>query len=648
MPLNIPTHPTSCDGNVDYLDNVSCLVGGKFGLSTDATVAAWDLYEGFSEELRTLLGDLQFADIDVQTPDDALTVDYALIPDLPTKESFTFTTPTTPALGTLKTEDYDLNNEAPTLNVNTPSVTLPSTPSVSLPAAPGDVPAVELGAVPVEPAQTMPVSPTVNTDIYIPGAPQLDVINFEGVFPTDTLSVPAINFDYTECAYSSDIKALLDSAIVEQLRAGGTGLDADVEASIYDRARRRQSEERDTLYQEATEYFASKGHTLPPGALQAKLNEIDRQFINALADVNSDILKKQADLTWQNIKETITAGVGREKDLMDHASQVALRNLESAKYSAEISIQLVNARIAVFTTRVEGYKAQATVYQSKLQAQINQLELYKVELEESKVRGDLELLKVTIYQAQVDALNSEINLYATKVQAFATKADAEKTKIEGYVASVGAYQARVQAKVAEYSLYDSQIKGELSKVEIYKNQIEAHRSEVAAYSSEVESVAVKQQADATYNTALISKYEADISKYQVNMQTQIELLKKNTSDYEVDGKVYEAGARVAQTQSSMQIEAYKGKIEKMKLDADVALKNAEFELENYLKEYNIKIEVLKANMEVAAQITASALSSVNATASMGFDGGYNKTYSNDETKGNDAGTTTSHIYSHIA
>ncbi len=96
-------------------------------------------------------------------------------------------------------------------------------------------------------------------------------------------------------------------ATLEARLAGGTGLDATVEAAIWDRAREREAAIAQAQVDEATLQDEALGFDFPTGALNARLEAVGQEFHNKVSSISRDIAIKQADLEQQNLRDAIPA-----------------------------------------------------------------------------------------------------------------------------------------------------------------------------------------------------------------------------------------------------------------------------------------------------------------------------------------------------
>jgi len=142
------------------------------------------------------------------------------------------------------------------------------------------------------------------------------------------------------------------------------------EQAIYDRAVTRQELDLENRYNEATQYFSSRGWDEPPGAASAKITEINKEIDRARVDIQNTIIEQSGKIQIQfalgvrelgvklsalmvevqnKANELNLQGAGYVKDLVLKRAEIQLSNvaklflgeLETLRGNAQISAQLI-------------------------------------------------------------------------------------------------------------------------------------------------------------------------------------------------------------------------------------------------------------------------------------------------------------------
>lgn len=354
------------------------------------------------------------------------------------------------------------------------NITLDSDLASSRPEAPSDA------AMSID----VPTDPVMGTLLTI-SIPTITIPTYDLVEPGAT------ELGYTEATYNSDLQAALKIALIDFIENGGTGLGSDVEDALWERGRARQEILNEKVYDEANEFFASRGYTIPPGALGGRLTEALAEQTRADAQLNFEILIEQARLARAQSEHTMNASLTLEGQDKEQFNNIANRTLEAAKVAVQVILDLYNARVAAYVAKIEGSK-------------------------------------LTV--------------------------EAEKIKVDAAVAA---------------------------------------------------------------NRGMIDAYTADIEGFKAKLAAELGIVESIAKVYGFKIAGYEADARVAALDLDAQIKTYQAKIDQANNQTTLSLKEAELTIQSYLGALQLTSDAIKAGGNISAQIAASALSAVNASASLG-------------------------------
>ena len=150
-----------------------------------------------------------------------------------------------------------------------------------------------------------------------------------------------------------------------------------------------------------------------------------------------------------------------------------------------------------------------------------------------------------------------------------------------------------------------------TKVDAYGKRIEALKGRAAVDKVRVEAVT-------ELNKNRIAQYEQGIERFKAQLTAELSIIENLAKVYGFKVAGYEADARVAATELSGQIEAFKARLAQANNQTQLSLKEAELVLQGYLGGLGITSDAAKGGAQIAAQIAASALSSVHASATIGY------------------------------
>lgn len=196
-------------------------------------------------------------------------------------------------------------------------------------------------------------------------------------------------------------RAWVENAITN----GGTGLNANIEAQIWERDRSRVLREAARATDEIMASFAARGYPLPPGALIDQVSRIDQDARDKTAQASRDVAIKQAEIELENIRFAI----GKAIDMRTAAIQAAGDYIRTLALGPQLGVQMATA---VIDAKSKMAGALTSFYQAKISA----LELpLKAEIAEKTSN-------VEIRKANLAALTGSISARVATVEAAARAA----------------------------------------------------------------------------------------------------------------------------------------------------------------------------------------------------------------------------------
>lgn len=290
--------------------------------------------------------------------------------------------------------------------------------SITLPTADVGIDDVDT-TLDMPPASSRPEAPP-DSDFDVPDFP-LPVLGTLlpmpiTVYPTDSLDT---------------IQTKLLAMLLQKLTDGGTGLDATVEQAIWDRAIARQELENQRAYEEAEDYFAARGFTMPPGALMSRLQELNIEIARNNANLNNDILTQQSKLAQDNMRFLLSEGANTvfstEKLHIDkvlnynkNTLEVYLGELEAYRSQLQLFVSRIEAILKVYLGKVEAYKADAQVMGIEIDSKAK---VIGIRLDQAKIKADLYLKEIEVeiekarlqYGLQVETIKAGAQISAQVV-----------------------------------------------------------------------------------------------------------------------------------------------------------------------------------------------------------------------------------------
>ena len=575
--------------------------------------------EGF---IRTLTMD-DIPQLETTEMEDIPDLDYSNRPELG-KLDFTFNAPSFSE--TLQLRSFDAVDSL----INDLSFDLPSIGSadVSLPAAPQ---LASLGAMPASPSVSMPSVPAAPTNLEIPDPPTIrdfDVVDFP------TVSIPNFDIDFVPAVvtapgefswgdaptYTSDIYSDILVKLLDGLRNGDTGLAPDVEQAIYDNHLRRINEENESRIEEAENYFAGRGFTLPSGMLAYKLSRVSREAMASKEQASREVMISQAELAQKNTHFIMERGIQLEGVLREFFVSNANMSLNAQKAAADYAIEVHRAMADGARLRIEQWKAQYDVWKAKVENAKLPFEEAKLKLEIAKGNADIQRLHVDIYKGRLDGARMGLDFYKGQLEAVRVGAEIEQLKVQIFESEIKAWLARVEANSQVVNLYKGQLEGEKIKVDIFNAEVTAHVQALEARKKKLEALIARRDSIVEENKARVLEFNAYVDKYKADLDAETKILGAKVDGFKADAAAYSAEtdrekahyeAKLHQIDSRVKVAGYKLQESVTRLEAAVR---------GFESIKKLQLEGLTGVMNVGAQLAASAIQGINTNTSISYNG----------------------------
>ena len=532
----------------------------------------------------------------------------------------------------------------PTFDATAPELVLPNQPT-SLPGFFAEIPGIELDAqFPSAPSMILPEAPELSV-LVPPTAPTTILPTFGATAPVNTAVAPAdLQGDfiaaYREAApqFISMIDGYVDAeltklnpqyhtqmaAIEAQLTrylAGGTALNPEVEDAIYARAQAKNDLEAKRVQDAAFADTAARGFTLPGGALVAALARARQDAANNNAKAANEIAIAQAEMEQKNLQFAVTTSTGLRTAMvsatlsyMQNLGQLNGQALDFAKSVLSSIVETYNTAVKAYSVQLEGYRTEATVFETLMRGALAGVEVYKAEIDALQAMAQVDQRKIDIYRARIDVMQAASSMYKTQVDAVISKASLERLKIDLFQAQVQAFGAQVQAKNAEWQGYSAAIGGEEAKARMFGSQAQAYASQVVGFKTGVEAQAEAVKAQAMNSEATSRQYVAEVSGFEAEVRAKGEVARTELENQRQAVVAFQAEAQAATAQAQVELEYYKQ-------TGLISVENAKLGLQSIVagvdakKNYTQLLATLQQSQAtIHANLASAALSGMNTLA----------------------------------
>lgn len=284
-------------------------------------------------------------------------------------------------------------------------------------------------------------------------------------------TTPGTEFSWTEPdLLHSTLLTAMRSQLLTWVQGASTGLDATVEARLWERMRNREHVGAQRAVENATRQAAARGWRRPPGAMFVEIDRALQDQRVAVSGGNREVAIKQAELEQANRQFAFKLGWDVEGGLLKFIGESRQRSLEAAKFMS----QLVNE---VFKVHVEAYRAEIGAVADLFKAEADVFSSI-ITGRSTMVRAQADVYKAKAEVVQIEATTrieaAKANI-AVMIQKFTLLSEAIKAG------------AQVSAQIAASALSAVNLSGGVSAGASYSNSVSnsSSRSESNSYSNSV-------------------------------------------------------------------------------------------------------------------------------------------------------------------
>jgi len=555
--------------------------------------------------------------------------------------SITSTLPQRPVLDAVPSiEPLDI----PELKLSIDSLTIPTPPAWTVPSDVPERPEIEGIILPAAPSITLPA---------LPDLVEMDIPEFTGlVLPVFTTTAPEFEatalpsiLQWSEPVYHPEI---IDEVlgVIRTLWSGGSGIPPAVEQAMMERASSREDMMVNREISQIAEDFSLRGFTMPTGMQAARIDQARQDSTLKKLSLNREMTIKIAEWQIENIRFGVEQAVAAENVYVNIFLNSAQRLFEAAKFQIEAQLNIYNAQVSLYNSRVNGYQIEASVFDTMVKAKLSEIDVYKTEIEAEVARGQINEQKVRTYIAQVQSLQTEVDIYKARMQGTQVESDIIRNKIEAYRAEVQAYGERIQADKIRFDAYESQVKGESVKAGIIDAEARAYAALVQGKVS-ANDIDMKQ-ADMIIqkNRLALEAYVADLEVEKVRIQSQSSVITSGSQAYVADTQRFAAQAQAETAKAQVLVTA-----KEAELRTNISFYQAQVQayignMEQLIRQSGLVIDALKAAGQVSSTLAAGAMAGVHVGATLSGSGSVSASgsYGESTSKSTSDSKSESHTY----
>ena len=517
------------------------------------------------------------------------------------------------------------------------AIYIPPPPTPTVFTDPGDAPDSPGFIFPPAPTITLPDRPLMQ-QIVLPPAPNINLPTWEDLtFPQlETMNINTF-INWSEPTYSPEIWTDV-KAQIERFFAGGSGIRPEIEAAMV--ARGRDREDRLVRQQEmqATDEWAGRGYTAPPGMLVKRIDNIREEGIIKKLGLQREVIIKAMDEELANIRLGVQQGIVAEQMFVQIHLAAIERLFLVERLHVEWEIQKYNLLVEVFKAKLQENQIRAQVFEIQVRAEMAEIEVFKALIDAELAKAEINKTLIQAYVAEIQARESIVNLYKAQLEAVGIQASVFETEVKAYGETVSAFATRVNADKLRFDAYESQVRGEATKA----NVIEA---EARAYQAEIGGIEVGVRAETAVLEGAISEFRANIDAYEARIrgqvgknQAELAALQGNVAGYQADTQRYIAAANVEEVRAKVELAGWEVENRFNLAWFEAKVKEFEVTINELLGQKALIVDALKAAGNLSSTIAAGGLAALHASATISGQGSMSGTGTDSRQNSNSTST----------
>ena len=502
----------------------------------------------------------------------------------------------------------------PTYLLNPPVINQFSAPEPFDQTRPGSAPTLNIGDAPTAPTLTLPSSPSLEA-IVIPDAPNITITTFNEIAPIFSAATPSETINFTETSYVSSLLDTVRSQITRWINDGGL-LPPNVASRLWERAISRDDISALKFSQEAREQFSSMGWDEPNGILSRRMMEVQQANRSARSNINRDIYIQDETVAIENLKFAVQAGLGLETTLLQSHLAVQQRKFEFAVKVKDVAIAVFNANVAAFNATVQAYNSRVEAYKAFLDGLRAQVDVYRAQVEAAKIKGDINEQLVRRYAEEVRGRLALAEMYRAQIEGFKAGIDAQRSRIDGFRAEVDSYRALSDAHKSEWDGYRAQLEAEAAKGTLFETMTRAYGTRVSAWQTKAQVRIEENRSNLLNSDALLRQHDSSVKVQLARIEALRAQLQAQTANIDAIARIYASDVQAESTAVDADNRSYSAETERGRARVELALRDAQLQIEHLNQRAGLVLRAYESAGQGASQLSASAFSAMNFTASV--------------------------------
>lgn len=512
----------------------------------------------------------------------------------------------------IQTVELPTYPDAPTFDEEAPSTDIEAPPAVVA----GDPDPIDDIGQETYPAEPNPDEPTLGP--MIPIRTSWDDLELEELTFSEVLgsppSAPAADFAWTENPYTSALLVELQSLLLSYVQGDGFGISQELWDAIWMRERDRQQGLTDEAVMAEEKDWDARGFPVPQRSMDARIVRIREKGLDELAESSRTKAIEQARLHVENLRFAITTAVQLEKHLMDANSELKGRALDAAKYLVQVAIDLFNGELAAWNGEKEAFLAYASVFETRIRAQGLQIENRKSEVAVEQMKNETNQTTAQIFATEWGGVDTQWNAYVKKLQKNQVRLEEKGRILQKMELDLRRFAELLKKETEISRRYDSYVQGRVGSGNIFRSGAEAYSAEMRGYEALVGATTDSKNIEMDIKQRVpMELYRTDTEAYGTRMETEIAKVASRIQVLQAyiqrQGQdINDEQGRVTSSIQTAQVHSQDNSTR-----AQLRQRNAEINQRKLLESIRAALEAMQQGSNVASNLVAAALSSVNLT-----------------------------------
>jgi hypothetical protein len=382
-------------------------------------------------------------------------------------------------------------------------------------------------------------------------------------------------------------------------------------------SRQRDRFAREGLAREQKAYISasSRGFQLPNGILDALIDDAQTQTQIQISEANREILTLRADLVRKTREFMITQGLSLTQMLMTYFGFRHQRILEVSKFAADFAKKVFDISVERYKIQIDAFQAFTSSYAEQVRAVLGQTEIFRNQLEASRVRGEINEQEIRIFLAQHEAAKTLVQLFNAQMSAAQIEASINQTRIQGFAERTRAFVSQVDAERAKLDAYEAQIKGEEAKVNVYRSQVQADVVQVQGTEVQARIEQLRVGTDIEAAKLDFQRYAAQVEEFKVRLNQEVSRVRTLVDVYGNDISAYSANVGAWSSFYALAEKSTESFLRQIAEETRIAQEQSRQEFQQLATQAQFRAESAKEGVLLYRDLVSAARASIQSIAS---------------------------------